>query len=170
MSEQQKITRAEIEEHWNNFQDEVIAHAHDYSGREQVINKRLPDLSYMIEHSDDIRGNRQELAFQLGEHVRKLGLEATPAKLPLLYFEEKLQSPQLLYDVEQIEREGYEGPEIRPQLYHPGHGLYRVAEQPSSEPYVPPPPERHSHLKWIVLATIILVLCVVAYLFLTGHL
>jgi hypothetical protein len=171
MSEQQKITRAEIEEQWNNFQDEVIAHAHDYSSREQVINKHLPDLSYMIEHSDDIRGNHQELVFELGEHVRKLGLEATPTKLPLLYFEEKLQSPQLHYNVEQIEGEGYEGSETAPRPYHYGRGLYRVEEQPSSGPDESPPPERQSHLKWIVFATlIILVLCgIVAYLFLTGH-
>lgn len=96
MSEQEKVTRAEVDDMWNRFQDEVVAHAHDYTRRNQLIEERLSELSSMIEHCDDITGDRQDLVSQLDDHVRQLGLEATPTKLPLLYFEEKLQSPQTL--------------------------------------------------------------------------
>ena len=96
MSEQEKVTRAQIDGMWNRFQDEVIAHAHDYARRGQLIEERLPELSSMIENCDAITGNRQDLMLQLGDHVRQLSLEATPTKLPILYFEEKLRSSQYL--------------------------------------------------------------------------
>lgn len=87
MSEQEKVTRAEVDDMWNRFQDEVIAHAHDSTRREQLIKERLPELRSMIERCDNITGNRQDLFSQLSGHVSKLGLEAMPTRLSLLYFE-----------------------------------------------------------------------------------
>ena len=103
MGEQEKVTRAKIDSMWNRFQDEVIAHPHDSARREQLIKERLPELSSMIEHCDDITGDQQDLVSQLGDHIRQLGLEAMPTKLSVLYFEEKQRSSRLPLDRKQAE-------------------------------------------------------------------
>ncbi len=62
--------------------------------REQVITKHLPDLSHMIQQSDDFPDiDPLELERLIVDHVRNLGLEANPTNQSLFYFEQKLRFP-----------------------------------------------------------------------------